>query len=332
MRRVIEGWVHKPGLHCGSVALRDVISYYGYDFSEAMCFGLGAGLGFFYTVGEELSPTRIIHLRGAGMEPNFFNVFGIPYSWRFEDDADTAFEKVKDSIDRGVPVLLQTDIRYLDYYNSSTHFPGHVVGLWGYDEEKNAAFLSDTGFEGLMTVPLHSLRKARASKAPPYPLSNNWFEVNIEETLPPLSRVIPKAIRKNAELMLEGLEGSRGISSVETIRVWAKELPQWAEVSDWKWCARFAYQVIERRGTGGGGFRFIYRDFLKEAEEIVPKLKEFNLPQKMDRIGRRWSKISDVLKEISEGEDRDFSKVQPMVYEVADLEEEFYKTAIEKVK
>ena len=29
------------------------------------------------------------------------------------------------------------------------------------------------------------------------------------------------------------------------------DLPRWADAPDWRWCARFSYQVIERRGTGG---------------------------------------------------------------------------------
>ncbi len=35
--------------------------------------------------------------------------------------------------------------------------------------------------------------------------------------------------------------------------------------TDWQWCARFGYQVIERRGTGGGNFRLMYSRFLAEA-------------------------------------------------------------------
>ena len=35
-------------------------------------------------------------------------------------------------------------------------------------------------------------------------------------------------------------------------------------VADWQWCARFNYQVIEKRGTGGGNFRAMYARFLAE--------------------------------------------------------------------
>ena len=39
----------------------------------------------------------------------------------------------------------------------------------------------------------------------------------------------------------------------------AAEVGDWPEqIEDWQWCARFGYQVIERRGTGGGNFRLMY--------------------------------------------------------------------------
>ncbi len=45
----------------------------------------------------------------------------------------------------------------------------------------------------------------------------------------------------------------------------AAEAGSWPEVAeDWQWCARFGYQVIERRGTGGGAFRLMYSRFLEE--------------------------------------------------------------------
>ncbi|MER3447223.1 MAG: peptidase [Candidatus Dadabacteria bacterium] len=333
MKKVIKNWIHIPGIHCGSTALRDVVAYYRYSLSEAMCFGLGGGLGFFYTKGENLSPSRIIHLRGPGMEPNFFSLIDKPTSWKYESDEDKAFQVLKDWIDRDVPVLIQTDIYYLDYYKSSTYFPGHIVSVWGYDDETERVFLGDTGFEGLQAVPYDDFKKGRVSKAPPFPLNNNWFEVNLKKPIPPLSEIIPEAIHRNARFMIEGTRSARGESSVKMIKLWAEELPTWADAPDWRWCVRFAYQVIERRGTGGGGFRWIYRDFLREAEKIVPALKGFKLSEKMDLIGRKWSELSMILKQISESErDEDlFRKAAGRARDLGEIEEEFYRTAIEVV-
>ena len=50
------------------------------------------------------------------------------------------------------------------------------------------------------------------------------------------------------------------------LRRFAAEVGDWPDAAeDWQWCARFLYQVIERRGTGGGNFRKMYSRFLEEA-------------------------------------------------------------------
>lgn len=39
---------HRPGRHCGSSAIRDLLEFHGLNLTEAFCFGLGAGLGITY--------------------------------------------------------------------------------------------------------------------------------------------------------------------------------------------------------------------------------------------------------------------------------------------
>lgn len=332
MKKLIKNWVHIPGLHCGSVALRDVITYHGYNLSEAMCFGIGGGLGFYYTVSEDISPTRMIFVRGPEMEPTFFSLIDKPTSWRHEKDEDKALETTKEWIDKDIPVLIQTDVRYLDYYNSSTNFPGHVVSVWGYDDETQTVFLADTGFEGLQAVSYEKFKKGRSSKAPANPLENNWIEVNLAKPIRSLCEVIPEALRQNARKMIEGRRGGRGESGVSMIRLWAEDLPNWKDAPDWKWCARFGYQVVKKRGVCGAGFRWLYRDFLTEAEEMLLPLRALRLSQKMDLIGNKWSNMSMILKEISEKEKPDrklLSLASDKANELWESEQQFYRAVIE---
>ncbi len=299
MKKLLD-WVHIPGVHCGSVALRDVMQYHGYALSEPMCFGIGGGLGFYYSVMEERSPTRMIFMRGPEMEPTFFSIIDKPTEWSKERDNNRALGLAKEAIDNGYPLLLQTDIYYLDYYNSNTHFPGHIVAMWGYDDETGTVFISDTGFEGLKLVSYEDFMLGRSSKHSSNPLSNNWIDVNPQKPIVELRDAIPAALKENARKMTEGHGGARGESSVELIRTWAEDLPNWSLAQDWQWCARFGYQVIQKRGVGGGGFRYIYRDFLVEAEDIVPELKDLGLSGRMTEIADKWSNMGDQLKAISE--------------------------------
>ncbi|MGH7893005.1 MAG: DUF4872 domain-containing protein, partial [Thermodesulfobacteriota bacterium] len=213
-------------------------------------------------------------------------------------------------------------------------FPGHIVSVWGYDDEEGVMYVADTQFEGLHSVPYADFLEGMGSKDPANPLDYNYMDIDPENKVKPLAEIIPEAIRLNAFKMLEGVKGVRGESGVRMIREWSIDLPSWKDAPDWKWCARFGYQVIKKRGVAGAGFRWIYRDFLKEAEDIVPGLRGLGLPARMDHIGKKWSGIGAMLKEISEKERPDeglLRDASARADELWALELDFYKTVIEKV-
>jgi hypothetical protein len=134
--------------------------------------------------------------------------------------------------------------------------------LAGYDEE--VAHLSDTGFEQLQTTRLENLDLARHSDHPAYPLAGHMFTVGGEVSPERLRAAVPAAIERAARAMVE--PEFRGFSGLDAVRRLAEEAGSWPEVAeDWQWCARFGYQVIERRGTGGGAFRLMYSRFLEQA-------------------------------------------------------------------
>ena len=331
MRKIIKDWKHIPGLHCGSTSLMDIANYFNHHFSEELCFGLGGGLGFYYTVDNDMSPTHAIHVRGPGMEANFISLFGMKIDdWKYEPDNDKAFSTLKKFIDRDIPVLIQTDIFYLDYYNSSTHFPGHIIVVNGYDDEEGVFFVSDTGFEGYKTVTYDEMSEARVSKAKPYPLENNWFEADIGGREFDLTRSAEKAIVRNATEMLEGVNTLRGESGVSRIRAWSQDVIKWNDLEDWRWCSRYSYQVISKRGTEGAAFRHMYRDFLKEVSGSLPVLKDSGLIEMMDLIGNIWIEVSAEFREISEM-DNPLDKFNSASLQIMDLyrnEKAFYEKVL----
>jgi butirosin biosynthesis protein H-like/uncharacterized protein DUF4872 len=259
----VPGYTHTPGHHCGSTALRNMLAFHGVEISEEMAFGLGAGACFYYVALEQASPTRWFNGRTARLEENFDALTGGALHLRtFEREDDGAWEAARAEVDAGRPVLLLTDLYYLDHYGNSAHFPGHAVVLAGYDEE--AAHLSDTGFEELQTTRLENLDRARHSEHPAYPLAGHMFTVTGELSPERIRAAIPAAIERAARAMVE--PEFRDFSGLDAVRRLAAEAGAWPEAAeDWQWCARFGYQVIERRGTGGGAFRLMYSRFLEEA-------------------------------------------------------------------
>ena len=288
----VPGYVHTPGLHCGSTALRNLLGFHGIELSEEMAFGLGAGACFYYLAYEEMSPTRFFNGRAAKLEEQFRELTGAALELRtFAEGDDEAWSAAAAEVDAGRPALLLTDIYYLDHYGSSAHFPGHAVVLAGYDDE--VAHLSDTGFEELQTTRLENLELARHSGHPPYPLEGQMFTVAAALEPAALEAAIPAAIERTAKEMLEPSFGEfAGIPALERL---AAEAGSWPEAAgDWQWCARFAYQVIERRGTGGGCFRPMYGRFLAEAGRPEASLAL--------AAGERWTELADAFKVASESE------------------------------
>ncbi|HMJ71758.1 MAG TPA: BtrH N-terminal domain-containing protein [Solirubrobacterales bacterium] len=259
----VPNYTHTPGHHCGSTALRNLLAFHGVELSEEMAFGLGAGACFYYVTIEDASPSRWFNGRTARLEESFDELTGAALELRtFERGDDGAWAAARAEVDAGRPVLLLTDLYYLDHYGNSAHFPGHAVVLAGYDDE--LAHLSDTGFEQLQTTRLENLDKARHSRHPAYPLSGHMFTGAGEIAPERLHEAIPAAIERAARAMVE--PEFRGFSGLDAVRRLADEAGSWPEAAeDWQWCARFGYQVIERRGTGGGAFRLMYSRFLEEA-------------------------------------------------------------------
>jgi hypothetical protein len=263
-RVMVPGYRHVPGDHCGSTAVRNLLGFHGVEISEAMAFGLGAGACFYYVVLDEHSPSRFTNGRAARLEENFLELTEVPLRLRTESDPDAAWEMAREDVDAGRPVLLLTDLYYLDHYGRSAHFPGHAVVLAGYDEE--LAWLSDTAFEDLQTTSLESLGEARHSEQPIYPLEGHAIDLpeGVELIREDLLAHIPRAIERAATRMLEPPLGE--YEGLPALRRFAAEVGSWPEAAeDWQWCARFLYQVIERRGTGGGNFRKMYSRFMEEA-------------------------------------------------------------------
>ena len=297
---LIPGWLHNPGWHCASTALADAAAFLGHPLSEAMCFGLGAGLGFAYLSGDIFYPTRLTATRSRILELNFFENLGLGRTWLQNPDPERATAAAKAGLDQGVPFLMRADIFHLDYYKSKAHFPGHVILLWGYDDQAKTALVADTERPGLQEVPLASLQRARFSDQPGYSVRGDNIPVDWNWKDPDLRPAVRRALRKQAQDLIYPEYAAAGIFGFPAFIRALADLPDWGRAKDWQWSARWFYQVIEKRGTGGGAFRKLYARFLEEAAALVPEAAAIAPAGEMFAISELWSELSRRLKAISE--------------------------------
>jgi hypothetical protein len=299
---VLPGFQHRPGVHCGSTALADALRVRGLDLTEAMAFGLGAGLGFYYLDSPALSPTRLFIGRQWPLEVTACEVLGAPVAVRTEKEAGPAWEGVRAALDRGIAPVLSTDLRFLPYWNTASPFNGHRVVLAGHDEGRGVAFLADTEREALQEVPLDALERARASNGQPLGFTGRlWLEIDAPRAPVRWREAVGEALRRQSRHLLLVQDGYTGMSALERF---AAEVPRWHELArdeaDRAWCFRFAYQCIERRGTGGGNFRLLYARFLDEAARHHPAVERLGLPSRMRAIAAGWTLLAKSFKDLSE--------------------------------
>lgn len=317
MRHVVPGFVHRPGLHCGSTAMADALRTVGLDLPEEMALGLGAGPAFLWFEGPGLSPSRFFLGRSVSFEHDLCDRLGLLFDEVAVAGTDEAWRQIKARLDAGRVVLALTDLRYLPYFGSRTHFNGHRVVVAGYDDEAGTALLADSHFEGLRDVPLEDLARALASDAPPLTSTDCFFGSLSPPASPPDLRAAARdAVRANAAQMLAPSEAG-GVGGVEQL---ARSLPSWSTAPDAAWCARFAAQVIEKRGNGGGLFRRMYARFLHDAafECLVPLALE---------AARTWTSLAEALRVASEQPAPDFAEAAARARTVAAAERALWTAA-----
>lgn len=325
VRMVLIPVRHHPGRHCASTGIRDLVNFHRIGWSEAMCFGIGAGLGIWYLDLAGISPSRLIHVRSADIEEQFFRRIGHPFSWEVYEDPAQSERALCSCLERGLPAILRTDIYHLPYYNSSTHFPGHVIVVWGYDSREKHFLVTDTEREDLIEVPFENMRRARYSTGGFFEMMGNMFAPETISQPVDLSAVISNAIAFNSRMILNSAHDFQGIAGLKKCQ---QEVLNWGDLTDWQWTARFTYQVIERRGTGGGGFRPMYADFLAEAAQYVPKAVSLGLAQQMYELGRAWHDLAMALKEASEEKTPDFSEVAQRLRTLTTKESAYHEDAV----
>ncbi|MEZ4606402.1 MAG: DUF4872 domain-containing protein [Deinococcales bacterium] len=111
-------------------------------------------------------------------------------------------------------------------------------------------------------------------------------------------------------------------------------MPNWKDLPDLNWAARFAYQAIEKRGTGGGNFRLLYADFIQELNLMMG----FDplLAQGFRQAAKMWSDLGASFKELAFCELDECERVVEGVLRdlgsIILLEENLFQAILEQLK
>ena len=263
---ILVGFEHRVGRHCGSTSLQDVMNYAGWPLSEAACFGLASGLAYYFKPPSPDIPLGIFMGRCRQLENNFFENCGISFERRSFDSFTALETHIQAKLRLGRPVMLQGDLAGLPYYKSPMHFPGHKFVVCGY--AGGMYTIADTAFPELQVVTAAELTNSTSYENAMW--AGAFIAYDFEDNLPELTpasaaRVVARAIAQQVNELAEAKEHFF-LAGDEAHQAWFNHTTfATAPANPYLGLgARMFYQVIEKRGTGGGAFRGIYLDFIGE--------------------------------------------------------------------
>jgi hypothetical protein len=283
------------GKHCQTTAMKGILDYSGHPFSEEMLLGLGGGIGFIYWYMKRM-PAPFIGGRNAKPEDFTLNIckrIGAKASILQTLNKNKGYEELKNILRVGRPVYLFVDMAYFPYLAlpENAHFGAHTIAVFGIDEMNNKIYIADRGKKAV-TVTIEELEKARNSKFPPYPPKNKLLKIQYPIETKSLEKGIVEAIKESCDTMLHPPIKNIGLQGMQK---WAKLVIEWPkqfEGMSLLGCLFNTFVYIEIGGTGGGAFRPMYAQFLKESVRLIKKPALLEVAELFEASGELWNRIA----------------------------------------
>jgi hypothetical protein len=170
---------------------------------------------------------------------------------------------------------------------------------------------------------LSSIAQARSYKGS-MSSPNRAYTITAIGGLPDMKNTIACAIHRNAEQYLN--PPIQNIS-FKGIRKTARLMPTWFETPGMT--PELIVQtgsLMEEAGTGGALFRNMYRDFLKESDELYPEMGLHEAYLKFAAIAPMWTEVSGLICRAGENSDpQPLKNASEILMHIASLEEEAMK-------
>ena len=259
---------HAQFAHCESGVMSTLLTSYGLKISEPMAFGLTSSLAFVYIPIVKMNNMPLIAYRD--LPKNIINraskVLGIKMAKQSFKTPKEANDALTQKVNEGKLVGLQTSVFYLPYFPKDMRFHFNAHNLLVYGKKENQYMISDPVFEEPVLCDENELNKARFAKGVFAPKGFMYYPESIPTDID-LGSVIKKAIKKNARSMLAPVP----FAGVKGMRMLARKIASFEKKRpDDRYLKGYLTHIVrmqEEIGTGGGGFRFLYAAFLKEALE-----------------------------------------------------------------
>lgn len=302
------------GNYCRAVALSTVLRYYDYPLSEAMCFGLGAALDFtasqvqFGKHGEK----KIYCFSGNSSNDVYYISHLLHLDFRIlqTENFRKTFELMKEIVNiQQQPLIAKVCIKmYLPYLRAtmlnhstqindvfdviSTPASNHVTVVSWIDNK--SVTIHEPNMMDASIIPNKVFYKALNPKSGFIsPSANTFYYIRpsmcFEDIRPKMPKLIVKAIFDNMVVYLNRTSRFHGISSLDYVYELIREDIEYQKRKEMLTMFRFFCDIV----TGGGFYRRLYANFLKEANlKYLHDNEMEKCFKKYAQLARLWSKLA----------------------------------------
>ena len=326
---MIVPFTHKMAAHCESGAVTALLRSAGMDVTESLVFGISGAIFFGY-LSIPMLPFPTIALRN---KPGRIRIktperLGVRVRTLTFRDPAAATRELDALLARGIPVGAQVDYFYMNYLPEYTraHFNAHYVIVTG--KEDGRYLISDTYFPMPASLDAATFQTARFARGQFAPKGLIFWPESIPER-PDLKAAVRQGIRDAVFYMVKlpvPFFGVRGI------RFFARKVREWPKLT--RDLDHLSHEVmmiaviLEERGTGGGGFRYLYATFLQEAAKILDDPGIAEVAKAMMENGDRWRDVSIAAARMGKRRDLGPEKLRElgeMILERADAEQAIFR-------
>lgn len=287
---------HRPSAHCENGVTRNLLHFYGYDYSEPLLFGLSASLYFVHLPFIRLAGFPVTSFRPLpGMIfSRTTRLLGFGTRQHIYFSPSRAERKLDSLLAEGTPTGVVVSMYFLPYMPAEYrfHFNAHNIAVFGKDGDDY--LVSDPIAMEKVRLSARDMSRARFARGTYPPMGKLYYIRSLPRRTPDLPPLVRRAILTNCNRMIHQ-PGPVPWVGINTFDYLGKQIPRFPQQYGPKRAALHLAQLIrmmEEIGTGGAGFRFLYAAFLQEAADVtgIPALNE--LSARLTDIGDQWRRFA----------------------------------------
>ncbi len=320
-------YINYQGGHCESGSVSSLVRNFGFELSEPMALGISSNIGFVFLPFIKVwgKPLIAFRMLPQSIIKGVQKRLGIRFCIKTYDDQHEAMEELDRLLSEGKAIGVQVSVAYLPYFLGEFRVPfnGHMTIIHG--REGDEYLVSDPLWDHPTRISHSDLQKARFAEGPNAPRGFIFYPVQLPDTVD-YKKAIKKAVKRVAFMMLQPTFPYYGVFGIKTFARTVKKLQK---NNDKKYIRSFMSNVFlfqEEIGTGGGGFRYMYAAFLREAYDMlkIPELLEAS--KKMVEIGDTWRRAAASCAKFIQKQNNevDFNAAAQLYRECAEAEKEVY--------